>query len=50
VLPVLEHLFEEMAILLLLRSGKDEARIRRRILRLEVADRLEIPRVRDDFS
>ena len=39
-----------MAVLLLLRGRENQARVRRRVLRLEVADRLEVARVGDDFG
>src|SRR5438045_6091877 len=39
-----------MAILLFLRGGIHQARIRSRILRFEFFDRLKIGRVRDDFG
>src|SRR5881394_424378 len=39
-----------MAILLFLRGGIHQARVRRRVLRLEFLDRLKIRRVRDDFG
>ena len=42
------HLLEQMTILLLLRRRIDQARIRRRILRLEFFDGLEVARVGDD--
>ena len=41
---------EEMTVLLLLRRGKDQARIGRRILRFEILDRLEIAGVGDHFG
>ena len=48
-LPIRQHFLEQMRVLLFLRGGINQARIRRRILRLEFLDRFKIGRVGDDF-
>ena len=50
VFPIGQHFIQQMTVLLLLRRGVNQARIRRRILRLEILDRLEVARVGDDFG
>ena len=39
-----------MRVLLLLRSGINQTRIRRRVLRLEILDRFKVSRVGNDFG
>ena len=39
-----------MRVLLLLSGGINQARIRRRVLRLEILDRFKVGRVGDDFG
>ena len=49
-LAVGDHFLEQMTVLLLLRRGVNQARISRRILRLEILDRLEVAGIGDDLG
>ena len=45
-----KNFFEQMRVLLLLRGGVNQARIRRRVLRFEILDRFEVARVGNDLG
>src|SRR5437016_10813331 len=49
-LPISQDLLEQMRVLLLLRRGINQTRVRRRVLRFEILDRLKIGRVGHDFG
>ena len=50
VLPILQNFVQQMSVLLLLSGGINQARVRRRVLRLEILDRLKVCGVGDDFG
>ena len=50
ILSLGQYFLEKMSVLGLLRRGENQARIGRRILRFEIANRLEVPGVGDHFG
>src|SRR4029077_11456109 len=49
-LPIGQHFFKQMPVLLLLSSGINQTRVRRRILRFKILDRLKISSVGNDLG
>ena len=49
-LSIGQHFVEQVSVLFLLNSGKNQARVRCRVLRLEILDRFKIRRIGHDLG